>query len=269
MTIYRFLAKHLILFVSFVYIVSVIPLFAEGFLGGTLIETPTGYVPIEQLQINDRVICYDFNNNNFKEQPIIAIKKKKSKIFMQICIDGEYIAFEPHQKLYVLPQKKWVQGKYIIFNDLVLRQGTESGIISKISKIVQEVDVYTITVAELHNFCVSKLNIHAHNFIMIPAMTLAAEWSFGCTAVELVALSYSVAVAGVAIVYNAVKSNPSKNTIDLKVCGGPRGPGGDPCRYEDAPYHHQNSHGWKSASPKNGQAALDNLIQSRETLLIE
>lgn len=36
-------------------------------------------------------------------------------------------------------------------------------------------------------------------------------------------------------------------------------------RYEDAPYHHKNSKGKKSPAPKDGQKALDNSVQIKET----
>lgn len=65
--------KTLFLFFTFIFN----SIYTEGFLSGTLVKTPYDYRPIETLNVNDRVISYDFKNAQLVNGIISQIHHKK------------------------------------------------------------------------------------------------------------------------------------------------------------------------------------------------
>jgi len=65
-------------------------LVAEGFLYGTQVKTPIGYVAIEELQLHDSVMCCD-DEWSFTERSIIALHKKQVTHYIKIVMGAEFI----------------------------------------------------------------------------------------------------------------------------------------------------------------------------------
>jgi hypothetical protein len=61
-----------IIFCFFNILFFIQALIADGFLTGTLVKTTTGFLPIEQLQVNGAVLCFDLVNA-YIARPIIYI----------------------------------------------------------------------------------------------------------------------------------------------------------------------------------------------------
>jgi hypothetical protein len=158
-----------------------------GFLGGTLVETPNGSIPIEQLQNNDHVQCY----NVYKvivDQPIVCVTKKHVNRYKRIIIDDESINTTLNQLFYSPLTHTWTEAHKLHPGDVLLNDLNEHKIITHIQNIEKEADIHDITVTSCHNFYVSKNRILVHNFT--PLITIGATWIIGG------GIQFSLGIAG-------------------------------------------------------------------------
>lgn len=69
-----------VFFISFIsYLIPSTLLLAEGFVVGTVVATPIGKVPIEQLKVGDLVVSYNFDTAKLETTYIANIFKKKTQ----------------------------------------------------------------------------------------------------------------------------------------------------------------------------------------------
>lgn len=149
---------------------------AEGFVSGTMVRTPSGYVPIDQLKENDEIISYDFENAAFAIDTIIKIRKHRTNKIIQINFDGQILEVAPDHKFYCPRSKqRWVQAKYLKKQHLILKNILELVRIDNLTEIEKEIDTYCLSVENNHNFFVSKQNIFVHNFA-IPFLSAIIAW---------------------------------------------------------------------------------------------
>src|SRR5579872_4836597 len=81
--------------------------FAEGFIAGTLVKTLTGYVPIEDIRINDYVLCYD-SHNNVVEKPVLHIVIKRAFSSVRLYINDICVTVDKNQKFYCVDRSEWI-----------------------------------------------------------------------------------------------------------------------------------------------------------------
>ena len=143
---------------------------SEGFLAGTKVKTPTGHVAIEDLQVGDDVVCYNFCNACVVKKITHTIKRQ-AKTYVKIFLEGACICAEPDHQFYLPQEKCWLKARYITSSNILLKSCTEFVSIAYIQEINESAEVYDITVADYHNFCVSELDIHVHN--VIPAIAFS------------------------------------------------------------------------------------------------
>jgi len=146
-------------------------LFGEGFLPGTLVKTPTTSIPIEQLQVDEKVICYDFDGHCI-ERPITNITKATGDSFVEIGIGDEKIYTAPDHKFFLPQTQEWIEAKDLTAGHVLLRHCTDLIMVDSVRHINKSAEFHDITVDEYHNFCVSKYDIHVHNFFPLLAFTI-------------------------------------------------------------------------------------------------
>lgn len=236
-----------------------------GFLAGTLVKTLSGYTPIEHLQLGDWVRCCN-DQGKFVTGIITYKRSKPVKPSLQLCVMGTRgaacINASPEQLFYKLPEKCWVKAAELLLEDTITAGCTESVTIYDSREITEEAEIYEISVADYHNFCVSKLDVKVHNivpFIVGATASSAAAVSF-LSVVAPVFVPAVILAAGLPLLMDCFSSNKSSNSYSYTYVPCNPGDPNDPCKYEDAGYHHPNSRGRKSSSPKNGQEALDRSI---------
>jgi hypothetical protein len=186
-------------------------LHAEEFLYGTQVKTPTGYVAIEKLQVHNSVICCD-DNWAFAEQSVIAINQKQVTHYIKIIIGNESICATINQKFYIPKKQAWFEAQTIIPGDMLLSNHLTLVKVDNVINVNEEANVYSITVDGYHNYCVSSLDIHVHNFI--PAIALGISWAFGSGAVEFTGAT--LAVVGTAMALTLSRKN-NKQKIEISI----------------------------------------------------
>jgi hypothetical protein len=170
--------------------------YGEGFIAGTLIKTPSGYTPIEKLCIGDSVICYD-SKDRCIERPITHVIKKQTRTIVQLTVGDELIVVEADHKFYLPQENTWVEARALAPGHVLLKHCTELVVVEEAQEILQPADVYDISVADYHNFCVSHQDVHVHNFI--PFIIVGISWAFGAGAGGGLAVTGTLGVGALAL----------------------------------------------------------------------
>src|SRR5437868_14251928 len=78
----------------------------EGFTAGTLVLTSTGYVPIENVRINDEVICLDACGQ-LTTRPVVFVAQKEVSTYFRIYCDDTCIQAATNQWFYSVQAQTW------------------------------------------------------------------------------------------------------------------------------------------------------------------
>lgn len=144
-----------------------------GFVAGTLIYTPNGHLPIENLRENDLIFSYDFETSSIIQDKIIKLIKKKNDKIIHLSINNEFLEANLNQKIYSIKKNDlsnidWIKSENIKKNQLTF---SSNGFL-RIDDVFESNTnnyVYDLSIEKNHNFFVSKNNILAHNTIPIIA----------------------------------------------------------------------------------------------------
>lgn len=180
---------------------------AEGFCSGTLVKISDDYTSIENLQVGDRVICYDTAKNHVEELVSNVIKKSIDQ-YVRIHVADEYIRVACDQLLYDDESATWITAASLKTGDVL------AGRTITVELINEPSDVYLISVAQYHNFFVSSLDICTHNFV--PAVIIGISVFFGGGGLEVAGVTAGVAGLGGYLGYKWHKKNKQKHDIVLQ-----------------------------------------------------
>lgn len=145
---------------------------SEGFSAGTLIKTPTGYKPIENIQINDAVLCDDLNGGS-AYGTVVGLQQELADAYAIIFFSNNRCLKIAHdQLLYVKDKQQWINVDNLIPGDALLNYSTERVTIEKILHVHENLKLYTVEVLPFHNFYASESELLAHNFAaaLVPAL---------------------------------------------------------------------------------------------------
>lgn len=131
-----------------------------GFIAGTLVKTPSGYVKIEYLREQDTLVCYDFKNSRQKNCDILSIRKKIVLDPVVIELFGQKIVAASNQKIYFPKIKQWLD-VFTLKNYKLFCCGIESTY-----DLGYSIECYEISVKECHNFYITTEDILVHNVVL-------------------------------------------------------------------------------------------------------
>ena len=158
-------------------------------------KTSAGYTAIEHLSVGDLIFCFD-DDNNCVERPITNVVHKCVPRYVCVQIRDESVDVSGAQQLYDAQEHKWVAVAHLKNNSCVLTHQPERGYIKSIQWVDELIEVYCLSVAEYHNFFISRADICAHNF---PPVVIGLAWAFGGGVIEW--LGASVGIAGLGGLY--------------------------------------------------------------------
>ena len=165
---------------------------ADGFVAGTLVKTSTGYMPIEQVLVGDTIVCTDFSGAQVERSVTgtIAYDIERSVI---ITVGDVEFCVSPEHRFYQPVERKWVRVCMLTADDVLLSGLSEQVRFDKIIYVDQPVRVYSISVADFHNFYVTTRDICVHN--VVPLVAIGLCFAFGAGEVVFTGLSVSLAAA--------------------------------------------------------------------------
>ncbi len=189
---------------------------AEGFISGTRVKTPTGYSEIQDIKIGDWVLSCDFKNHCVEKEVTHTFQKQASG-FLEIHIGHSVIGVDEDNLFYSPQTASWISARVLSQSIHLMNSDYQSRAVKEIRYISQEVVLYTLTVAENHNFYVSHEDILVHNFlVMVPVLAWGAGGLvFGPAAPAVWAIgAVATIIGGIAISEIAKKSNSPYNGFD-------------------------------------------------------
>lgn len=154
--------KRFAIVISFLLNLAV---YAEGFLAGTPVKTPNGYVPIEQIKTGDNVYSYNFNGY-YTPSIVIKVIKRSAQSLMKVTIDDE-IFFSSIYQLFIAvlhPLQCYLATNFE--NGLQLPGADCTCVISSSEIINESASVYSL-VTSYGNFCISNHNLFAYTCVSL------------------------------------------------------------------------------------------------------
>ncbi len=248
--------------IKFLLIFTSLSLFC-GFSPETIVKTPSGEMIIEELIVGD-VVSSD------NDQAEIVFKNCTVKPVLRIIFDDQAVICCSEQLFFLSQEKKWKPASALKPHDVLLSDQGQSIIVDDIQPIQLPTEIVDISLSEPHTYYVTSKHILVHNYA--PIVLAIAE---SAPAVLQVA---KVGAVGLAALFAKHIQKTGRRSLGGSAAPQPRPPQ-EPedessqeweqkhpnGKYRDALYHHQNSRTLKSKAPKNGQKALDNSMEVKNT----
>jgi hypothetical protein len=187
---------------------------AQGFVAGTLVKIPSGYLPIEQITKDDLVIAY--RNNEYVERRVTHTIRNKNSCFYHIVVDGAFIDVAPDQKLYISEKNEWIDAKGILSGQAI-STNRKLRCVDQIIRVDEEVEMFDFIVEIDHNFCVTHHDIVVHNFAPV---FIGLSFLIEACAIEFAGISLATAIAGIGAGI-IVSNHDSKKKVELKLSQDP------------------------------------------------
>ncbi len=166
---------------------------SDGFLAGTLVKTPDGYRPIEELAVGDIVISYDFDGKQTQSK-IIDVQRKTVKSFARLNFGQNSLCAAVGQRFFLPEKERWIKAKNIALSSRVFAKSDEVVCAQTIELCQEECTLYAISLEKHHNFCVTKDDILVHN--IAPAVGIGLTFLFVSEGIELAGAFIGIGVGG-------------------------------------------------------------------------
>ena len=136
---------------------------AEGFIAGTPVKTPTVYSEIQDIKIGDAVLSCDFQNHCV-EREVTQTFQKQAEGFLEIRIGESVIGVDEDHLFYSPETTSWIAAKDLTSSTKLMNAAYQTQSVKEIRFVLKEVTLFTLSVADHHNFYVSHEDILVHNF---------------------------------------------------------------------------------------------------------
>ena len=134
------------------------------FVAGTLISTPYGLIPIEEIKAGDKVYSFDEDSKVVSENTVEEVFIRETTELVNINIGLETIRSTPDHPFYV-PKKGFTNAVELRAGDILLSINGEYVIIEEIQHEILEspISVYNFRVANDHTYYVGSKSLGVHN----------------------------------------------------------------------------------------------------------
>lgn len=134
------------------------------FIAGTLISTPKGPVPIEDVKLGDVVWSFDPENLEVTEKYVDQVLIHKSNDLVKITIGNEIITATSNHPFYAVA-KGFISALELRAGDILITVNGERVVVEKIQHEILEVpvDVYNFSIRRNHTYFVGNVAVGVHN----------------------------------------------------------------------------------------------------------
>ena len=133
------------------------------FVAGTLVSTPKGLVPIEQITAGDTVFAYDFEKERVVEETVLKALRGRAKQLVDVKFCGETISATRLHFFWIEHAKRWVPAIALCKGDEVRLSSGEIVQIEGITLYEHSRATYNLEVERLHNYFVGVNSVLVHN----------------------------------------------------------------------------------------------------------
>ena len=199
---------------------------------GTLISTPGGEKPIEQISAGDEVYAYDFGQDKVVASHVLAIYRNTTTEWDDLTFqDGETVHATPTHPFWIESMYAWVGASQLTPGmEVQLENGQEEAVLSNVLRPLSKPETtYNFQVENEHDYFVGTGQILVHN---------ACKATGGANKVDQIAKD--IEESGATVKQNAKTASQEGNvTVDfgkagrmnLRVETHPLAPGGPPVRH--------------------------------------
>ena len=138
------------------------------FIKGTLVLTPNGLVPIENLKVGDMVIAFNQESNNQEPKKVTRLIRGEDEIFYAIKVKSSIVYCTARHSFYVdghMQTAESLKGKASLFAILNKKAGNIElmyGIVRAAQEVKRQ-EVFNISVEKCHNYFVGNDRILCSN----------------------------------------------------------------------------------------------------------
>lgn len=132
------------------------------FVAGTLVLTPEGEKPIEELQVGEWVVACNPESGSIEKHRIEQVFKRNTNRVLDIQVGDVTITCTPEHPFWI-PGQGWLPAGKLKSGYLLLSKDKNTVYIDSIESRECSVAVYNIEVEQLHTYFVSQLWILVHN----------------------------------------------------------------------------------------------------------
>lgn len=134
------------------------------FVAGTEVSTVSGSVPIEDIQIGDKVLARNDKTGEVEEKEVTNTFAEQTGETVKITADGEEIEATTGHPFYA-EHRGYVAASQLRAGDILVDVNGEKRVVEKIQHEILEkpVNVYNLEVADDHNYYVGKTSVLVHN----------------------------------------------------------------------------------------------------------
>ncbi|GAC43385.1 polymorphic toxin-type HINT domain-containing protein [Paenibacillus popilliae] len=141
-----------------------IPLAYADFANGTVVQTETGFKPIEQIRVGDLVYAKDETTGKTGYHRVIQLFQRQADKTYHITVNGTPITTSGEHPFWVHGQG-WVEASHLKEGDLLQSPEGTPYLIDRIEIMNNSLPVYNFEVEEVHNYFVTESEIWTHNVI--------------------------------------------------------------------------------------------------------
>lgn len=144
---------------------------ANSFSANTLVATPSGPVPIAEVEVGDRVLAWHEATGRTGAYPVTATFAHRDPVLVRLVLGGETILTTPEHPFYTADG--WDGAGELINGDVVRNSEGEWGAVRSVREIGRPRVMHNLTVAEAHTFFVGERAWLVHNAGCSPSELLA------------------------------------------------------------------------------------------------
>lgn len=183
-----------------------------GFCSDTCIKTPTGYMAIKHIQVNDRVECFSLAKKITRS--VIHTRSSIQKSCRCIVLPHQQKLIVSHdQKFYVPAVQAWKIARYLEPGEYLSNNKNELIQIQEVIDIEDAIELFELSLTGNHTFFITDQNILVHN--AAPVVAICLTWLFGGGSVEFAGIGATLCALGVSIGIKWFADKKKKRDRDL------------------------------------------------------
>jgi RHS repeat-associated protein len=137
----------------------------NSFTAGTLVAAANGLIPIEDINIGDKVWAYNETNQTKSLQEVThLIRGEGNKTLTDITLSsGEIITATSNHPFWAVADHNWTEAGELTLDNILLNINEYNTTISNLKTYTKEDVVYNLTVANEHTYFVGSEGVLGHN----------------------------------------------------------------------------------------------------------
>jgi RHS repeat-associated protein len=139
------------------------------FAAGTLVTTPAGAIPIEDVEVGSEVWAYDDQTGEQVLAQVTALHRREVDELWLLTVEGETIETTSEHPFLVVG-KGWTEAQYLEAGDLLAISGGEAARLDVVQQVEQKATVYNFEVAGVATYYVGGIGVVVHNCRTAPKL---------------------------------------------------------------------------------------------------